>query len=370
LTSAQESTPVDGTTPLLVTGYDAARRMLSEPRASKVLDAAAFGLSQELADAMLRMILFLDPPDHTRVRRLVSAAFTVARVEALRPRVESVAAELLDAMDGPETVDLIEAYAWPLALRVICDLLGVPTDSREEFRTWTAIIAGGAAREHEMPGQLARLLGVIRGMIADQRARPRDCLLGDLIAVREEQDQLSDGELTSMVFQLLQAGHETTLNLIGNGTFRLLEDRDRWNRLQAEPGLLPTAIEEFVRFDSPLAMTTYRAAAETFEFAGRTVAAGTQISISLAQANRDQARFPEADRLQLDRVQNPHLGFGHGIHYCLGAPLARVEAQVAFAALMNRYPDLCLAVPVSELTWRSDFMRALSSLPVRPRGTR
>ncbi|WP_432837850.1 cytochrome P450 family protein [Dactylosporangium sp. CA-092794] len=370
MTSAQESTPPDGTTPVLVTGFDAARRMLSERRTSKVLDAAAMGLSPELGDAMLRMILFLDPPDHTRLRRMVSAAFSAAHIEALRPRIERVAAGLLDAMDGPETLDLIEVYAWPLPLQVICDLLGVPTDSREEFRAWTAIVAGGAAREHERPAQLTRLLGVIRGMIADQRVHPGDGLLTDLIAVREEQDRLSDGELTSMVFALLVGGHESTASLIGNGVFRLLEDRERWNRLRAEPGLLPTAIEEFVRFDSPLATTTYRAAAETFEFDGRTIAAGTPIGISLAQANRDQSRFPRADRLEMDRVENPHLGFGHGTHYCLGAPLARMEAQVAFAALMNRYPDLDLAVPVGELTWRSDFMRTLPSLPVRPRGTR
>ncbi|MEV5560220.1 cytochrome P450 [Nonomuraea wenchangensis] len=370
MTSARQSTPPDGATPLLVTGFDAARRMLSERRTSKILDAEARGLSPELGDAMLRMILFLDPPDHTRLRRLVSAAFSAARIEALRPRIERVAADLLDAMDRLETLDLIEAYAWPLPMQVICDLLGVPTDSREEFRTWTAIVAGGAAREHEQPTQLTRLLGVIRGMIADQRAHPGDGLLSDLIAVREEEDRFSDGELTSMVFALLVGGHETTAGLIGNGIFRLLEDRERWNRLRAEPGLLPTAIEEFIRFDSPLATTTYRAAAETFEFAGQTVAVGTPIDISLAQANRDQSRFPQADRLQLDRVENPHLGFGHGIHYCLGAPLARMEAQVAFGALMNRYPDLDLAVPAGELTWRSDFMHALSSLPVRPRGAR
>lgn len=355
-------------TPLLVTGFDAARRMLSERRTSKVLDAAAKGLSPELGDAMLSMILFLDPPGHTRLRRLVSAAFSAARIEALRPRIERVAADLLDAMDRLETLDLIEAYAWPLPMQVICDLLGVPTDSREEFRTWTAIVAGGAAREHEQPAQLTRLLGVIRGMIADQRARPGDGLLSDLIAVREEQDRLSDGELTSMVFALLVGGHETTACLIGNGVFRMLEDRERWNRLRAEPGLLPTAIEEFIRFDAPLATTTYRAAAETFEFDGRTVAAGTPIDIGLAQANRDRSRFSEADRLRLDRVENPHLGFGHGIHYCLGAPLARMEAQVAIAALLNRYPDLDLAVPAGELSWRSDFMHAVSSLPVRPRG--
>ncbi|MEU9451765.1 cytochrome P450 [Streptomyces sp. NPDC048277] len=361
----QEITRQDGTTVLRVTGYDAARQALSERRTTKVLDVSSMGYPPDLHDAMLRQMLFLDPPDHTRLRRMVSASFTAQRIEAMRSRIDQLADELLDAMGGHETVDLIQAYAWPLPLQVICDLLGVPADSREAFRTWTTIVAAGPTRHHERPAQLTRLLAVVRGLLADRRAHPGDDLLSDLIAARDDQDRLSEDELTSMVFMLLVAGHETTVNLIGNGVFRLLEDRSRWDRVRAEPQLLATAIEEFVRYDPPLAMATSRTAAETFELAGRTVRAGTPVDISLAQAHRDENRFPNADQLQLDRHQNPHLGFGHGIHYCLGAQLARLEGRVAFTALMTRFPDLDLAVPATELTWRHDFMRGLDHLPVR-----
>ncbi|MEU9406722.1 cytochrome P450 [Streptomyces sp. NPDC048281] len=202
-------------------------------------------------------------------------------------------------------------------------------------------------------------------MLADRRAHSGDDLLSDLIAARDDQDRLSEDELISMVFMLLVAGHETTVNLIGNGVFRLLEDRSRWDRVRAEPQLLATAIEEFVRYDPPLTMATSRTAPETFELAGRTFRAGTPVDISLAQAHRDGNRFPNADQLRLDRLQNPHLGFGYGIHYCLGAQLARLEGRVAFTALMTRFPDLDVAVPATELTWRHDFVRGLDHLPVR-----
>lgn len=362
----QETTRPDGTTGLSITGHDAARQLLSERRTSRVLDMSSMGLPPDLHNAMVRMMLFLDPPDHTRLRRLISTSFTAQRVETMRPRIEQVAHELLDAMEDHETVDLIDAYAWPLALRIICDLLGVPTDNRDEFRTWTAIVAGGEERQHERPAQLARLLVVVRGMIAELRAHPGDDLLSALIAVRDGQDRLSEDELTSMVFMLLVGGHETIANLIGNGVFRLLEDRGRWDRLRAEPELLATAVEEFVRYDPPIVVTS-PTAGETFELAGRTVEAGTTIDIDLAQANRDGTRFPDPDVLRLDRPNNAHLGFGHGIHYCLGAPLARLETGIAFAALMARFPDLDFAVPTTELTWRHDFMRGLHTLPVRLR---
>jgi cytochrome P450 len=364
----QEVTLPDGSSGWLVTGYDAARKALSDQRLSKVLTAEEIGLTPELTSAMLRQMLFLDPPDHTRLRRLVSAAFTGRRVEALRPRIDQITTELLDAIAAHETVDLIETFANPLPLQVICELLGVPIEDRIAFRDWSAIIAAGPARRHELPEALAGLLVRIRAMLADRAAHPGDDLVSGLLAVREEGDRLSADELTSMVFMLVISGYETTVNLIGNGVLVLLEDRDRWTRLRGEPELLPTAIEEFIRFEPPIATTTQRRATASIELGGHTVPAGSRVMVSLAEANRDATRFPEAGELRLDRAPAPHLGFGYGIHHCIGAPLARAQAQVAFTALLTRFPDLDLAVPVDEVGRRTDFQRGVTQLPVRLRG--
>jgi cytochrome P450 len=264
-----------------------------------------------------------------------------------------------------ETADLIETFAYPLPLQVICELLGVPAADRTEFRDWSAIVAAGSARQGEMPEALARVLASIRAMVADRAAHPGEDLLSGLLEARDAGDRLSADELTSMVFMLLVAGHETTAHLIGNGAFHLLADRDRWSRLRTEPELLPAAIEEFLRYESPIAVATQRTTTASIELGGHCIPAGSRVSVSLAAANRDTSRFPDADDLRLDRAQNPHLAFGHGIHHCLGAPLGRLQAQVAFTALMTRFPDLELAVPAAEVRWRSDFQRGVTRLPVR-----
>jgi cytochrome P450 len=311
-------------------------------------------------------MLAADPPDHTRLRRLVSAAFTVRRVEALRPRIEEITDDLLDAMAGRDRVDLIDAFAFPLPIQVICELLGIPAGDRDAFRDWSNVIVAGAQSGDRLPGAIQQMVTYIRELIADRRASGGDDLLAGLIGVRDEQDRLSEDELTSMAFLLLIAGHETTVNLIGNGTFLLLDQRERWERLRADPALLPAAIEEFLRYEGPVETATFRVAAEDLEIGGAAVSAGEPVLVSLLSANRDD-HFPDADDLRLDRAQNPHLAFGHGIHYCLGAPLARLEAQVAFGRLMDRYPGLTLAVPAQELSWRPGLlMRGLQSLPVTP----
>jgi cytochrome P450 len=348
----------------LVTRYDDARQALSDPRLSKAFPLQG---ADPITAATSRHMLSADPPDHTRLRRLVSGAFTARRIEALRPRIEEITDELLTALGGHDRVDLIDAFAFPLPIQVICELLGVPAADQDRFRAWTTVIVSGSVNRDQLPAAMQAMATYIRELIAERRTHGGDDLLSGLIEVRDAGDRLSEDELSSMVFLLLIAGHETTVNLIGNGVQLLLADRGRWDRLRADPALLPSAIEEFLRFEGPVETSTYRFATEDLELGGSAIRAGEPVLVSLLAANRDDGRFPESDELQLDRAQNPHLAFGHGIHYCLGAPLARLEAQIAFGKLLARFPDLELAVPAEQLSWRPGYLiRGLHDLPVRP----
>jgi cytochrome P450 len=316
-------------------------------------------------------MLAVDPPDHTRLRRLVSSAFTARRIEALRPRIEQIATELLDAVEGRPEVDLIDAFAFPLPIQVICELLGVPAEDRDDFREWSNAVVAGSQAGPKLAPAIQAMVEYIRALLDERRRSPGDDLLSGLIQVRDAQDRLTEEELSSMVFLLLVAGHETTVNLIGNGTYLLLRDRadgggTAWEELRADRSLLPSAIEEFLRYEGPVETATFRIATEDVELGGVTIPAGDPVVVSLLSANRDADQFPDADLLRLDRVQSPsHLAFGHGIHYCLGAPLARLEAQIAFTALLDRHPGLRLAVPAEELRWRPGLLlRGLEELPV------
>ncbi|WP_250034361.1 cytochrome P450 family protein [Paractinoplanes maris] len=349
----------------LVTRYDDARQALTDPRFSKTGRDDGHP-SSEIERALSRHMLAVDPPDHTRLRRLVSAAFTARRIEALRPRITEITESLLDAFPGPgQDFDLIDAFAFPLPIQVICELLGIPAEDQDAFRRWSNIIVGGVAYQADFPAAAQAMVAYIRALLAARRAQPGDDLLSGLIEVRDSEDRLSEDELMSMVFLLLIAGHETTVNLIGNGASLLLGERERWEQLCAQPELLPTAIEEFLRFESPVEVATFRITKSAVELGGRTIPAYAPVVISLLSANRDDSRFADPDELRLDRPNNPHLAFGHGIHYCLGAPLARLEAQIAFGALTRRFPSLRLAVPASELQWRPGLLlRGLFTLPV------
>jgi cytochrome P450 len=353
----------------LITRYEDARRALTDPRLSKERPLARGGstvLPPAIGAAVSHHMLSADPPDHTRLRRLVSGAFTARRIDALRPRIEEITDELLDAMSGHEQLDLIDAFAFPLPIQVICELLGVPAADRDSFRAWSNIVVGGEGTRERVPEAMGALVSYIRALLADRRAHGGDDLLTGLINVRDQEDRLSEDELSSMVFLLLIAGHETTVNLIGNGAFLLLSRRERWDRLRADPALLPSAIEEFLRFEGPVETATFRVATEDVEIGGRTISAGEPVLVALLSADHDEDRFPDAGELRLDRAQNPHLAFGHGIHYCLGAPLARLEAQIAFSKLLTRYPGLELGVPDEALTWRPGLLlRGLQNLPVR-----
>lgn len=341
----------------LVTRYEDAKRALSDPRLSKQYPVVGIA-------AVSRHMLAADPPDHTRLRRLVSAAFTARRVEGLRPRIEEITAGLLDDMAGRDEVDLIDAFAFPLPIQVICELLGVPSADRDAFRAWTNVIVGGPRPGVDHGGAVGALVAYIQDLLMERRRDGGDDLLAALLEVRDAEDRLSEDELTSMVFLLLIAGHETTVNLIGNGAWLLLSRRERWERLRADPSLLPAAVEEMLRYEAPVETATFRIAATDLTIGDQHIAAGEQVVVGLLAANRDD-RFADPDEMVLDRDNNPHLAFGHGIHYCLGAPLARLEGAVAFARLIERFPGLRLAPDVHP-EWRPGLLlRGLQQLPVR-----
>ncbi|HEX6685332.1 MAG TPA: cytochrome P450 [Candidatus Limnocylindrales bacterium] len=360
----------DGKRIWLVTRYEDARRALTDPTLSNRLTRGALLSS---GGPTSEHMLSSDPPDHTRLRRLVSAGFTARRVELLEPRVAAIATALLDAMAGRDEVDLIEAYAFPLPIQVICELLGVPSSDRDEFRAWSnavvaGVLTGGAERAEQMRVVMANIVGYIRKLLEDKRRAPGDDLLSALLSVRDEGDRLSEDELVAMVFLMLIAGHETTMNLIGNGVYLLLTHPEQRQKIEAEPGLLGHAIEEFLRYEPPVQNTTLRLTTRPVTFSGVTIPAQELVMVSLISANRDGQAVPDADRFDVQRpgTASAHLAFGHGIHFCLGAALARLEGRVAIAALLQRFPGLELARPPETLDWRATlFVRGLARLPVK-----
>jgi cytochrome P450 len=312
-------------------------------------------------------MLTRDPPDHTRLRRLVNKAFTPRRTDALRPRIADITAALLDAMEdaGPD-VDLLESLAFPLPVTVICEMLGIPPDDRENFREWTQILIGtpGVAEDVFTAASTAMFEYILR-LLAGKRAAPADDLLSALIQARDEDDRLDESELLSNVFLLLVAGHDTTVNLIGTGTLALLTHPAELARLRDDPALLPQAVEELLRFASPVNHATYRFASQDVPIGGTVIPRGDLVLIALSSANHDPGQFPQPDTLDLSRDPSGHVAFGHGIHYCVGAPLARIEGQIAFGALLERFPGIELAVPPESLRFRpGTLIRGLESLPV------
>jgi cytochrome P450 len=345
----------------LVTRYADARQVLADPRLSKQVPQADLDPGERL---LSQHMLSADPPDHTRLRRLVTKVFTAGRIEALRPRVREIADDLADRLDGGKA-DLIAEFAFPLPITVICELLGVPLDDRDQFREWSNALVSGTP-DGAPPVEAGRALAdYIVGLIADKGRALGDDLLSQLIAVSEGGDKLTGRELVSMVFLLLIAGHETTVNLIGNGTYLMLTHPEAYERMRSDRAAIPGAVEEFLRYESPVETTTMRVTTEPVEVAGVTIPAGEVVLVALASVNRDESRFPDADRFDIGRTDTPHLAFGHGIHFCLGAPLARMEGVVAFETLLDRLPDLALGVPREALAWRPGILiRGLVDLPV------
>ncbi|MBB5909233.1 cytochrome P450 [Actinoalloteichus hymeniacidonis] len=356
----------------VVTDYEEARAALADQSLQKAPPDTAEGVAFDspFEDELSANLLRADQPEHTRLRKLVTKAFTSRRIQEMRPRIEQIADELLDEMDGHTELDLLDAYAFPLPMTVICELLGVPDDDRDDFRAWsnrlldTDVTDEDGSSVHEASTAMAAYL---MKLIAQKREEPADDLLTALIDARDSEDRLTERELVGMVFVLLVAGHETTVNLIGNGVNGLLRNPDQLAALQANPELLPGAVEEFLRFDGPVHLATARWASEDMDLFGAQVKAGQMVLVSLLAANRDSNRFENPDRLDVTRAPGGHLAFGHGIHFCLGAALARLEGEIAFGRLLARFPDLALAGdPAAPLRWRySTIIHGLETLPVR-----
>jgi len=373
----RESRPVaqvilpDGGRAWLVTRYEDVRSALADPRLAKdVRKLFPDSEPHPIFGALSTHMLNTDPPDHTRLRRLVAKAFTPRRVTALRPRVEAIAASLLDALPSAAggEVDLLDTFAFPLPMTVICELLGVPPSDQGDFRSWSGVIVSNEHDRETFLQAAEAMIGYFAQLLAAKRRSPGDDLLSALILARDEGDALTEQELYAMVFLLLVAGFETTVNLIASGTLALLTFPSEMARLRADPSLLPSAVEELLRYANPLNHATERFTLEDTEIGGVVIPARDWVVVVTSSANRDPARFGAPDQLELSRDAGGHVAFGHGIHYCLGAPLARLEGEVAFGALLARFPSLSLAVPVSSLRWRpSSLFHGLESLPVRLR---
>jgi cytochrome P450 len=322
-----------------------------------------FWLSGPFAHHMLSS----DEPDHTRLRDLVQRAFTPRLVEGLRPRIESLTEELLDRAAGQNRIDVIRDYALPLPTTVIAEILGVPVSDRQRFQGWSAAmvdVAGPLQILRSVPSFRA-FFRYIRELVKRRRQRPENDLISALVAAEEADDKLNEDELRAMVLLLLVAGYETTVNLIGNGTLALIENPGESEKLRAQPSLMPSAVEELLRYSSPLEMATQRWALRDIEIAGVTIPKGDLVAAGIASANRDPQQFERPDVLSLTREPNRHVAFGLGIHHCLGAQLARLEAQIAFTTLLQHFPQIRLAVPRNGLRWRKSlFLRGLEALPV------
>ncbi len=368
---------LDGESPIwFVTRYEDAaavllddERFVRDPRLAltpEELEAReAFPLALE---AIENHMLNRDGDDHRRLRRLVTKAFTPRMVEQLRPRIQAIADELLDAVSSNGEMDLSAAYAFPLPITVIAELLGVPTEDQDRFREWSDAVITPVFSQEELERffeQMGEFVAYLTDLFAARRAEPRDDLISALLAARDDNDALTENEVFGTVVLLIVAGHETTVGLIGNAVLNLLSHPAELERVRADPSLLPAAIEEALRYEGPVERTLYRWASTNVELGGQTIRKGEGVIAIVNAADRDHHRFPNADLFDVARDDKRHLAFGRGSHFCLGAPLARLEAEIALETLFRRLPGLRLAVPREELAWRpTPGFRRLVALPV------
>jgi cytochrome P450 len=349
---AQKITLFTGVPAWLITGYAEVRQALLDPNVVKSMNEMPHRdhAPDWLRKAMNTHMLLSNPPHHTRLRKLVSAAFTRRRVEGLEARITEISEELLAALprDG-SPVDLVASYSYPLPITVISELLGVPVDQRDKFRELTTVaLSGPAYTPEEYIAASSEMVAQIRSMIEDKRAHPADDLLTGLIEAHDGGDSLSEDELTSMVFLLVAAGHQTTVNLITLAAYTLLKHPEQLAKLRADPTLVARAVEEVLRYEAPSMVAVPSQTAGPVQVGDVTIPAGEVVVPVLWSANNDPARFEQPDEFDITRADIAHIAFGHGIHHCLGAPLARLEAQVALGHLITRLPELRLADPAQD----------------------
>jgi len=358
----------------LVTRYDDAAGALRDPRLvhDRMNAVTAEQRGREpwtpgFAQPLTLNMLDRDEPDHTRLRTLVQKAFTPRMIEQLRSQIEGLCDRLLDAAQREHALDLVAAYAMPLPVTIIAEMLGVPESHHARFSRWSNMLVGVSSiwdRIRVVP-QVWLFVRYLRRLIDARRANPRDDLISGLVQAEADGDYLSRDELLAMVFMLLIAGFETTVNLIGSGTLALLEHPDQFDRLKQDPSLIKPAVEELLRYTSPLDIASERSAREDMVIASQTISRGEQVLAVIGSANRDERKFAGAHRLNITRQPNEHLAFGQGRHYCLGAPLARLEGAIAIGTLLRRMPDLRLTRPSDPLRWRRGvFLRGLTALPL------
>jgi cytochrome P450 len=370
---------LDGETPIwFVSRYEDAEavlldddRFVRDPRLA--LPPEELSALNELPDAIAFIdshMLNRDGDDHRRLRRLVSKAFTPRMIERLRPRIQAIADELVDRIAGDGEMELVSAYAWPLPITVIAELLGVPVEDRDRFREWSDWMVRPVSAADELGRFVAAMeefASYLLALFEERRRDPGADLISALVSVQDSGDALSEQELSSMVALLIVAGHETTVSLIGNATLALLRHPEQVAALERDPALLPRAVEELIRYDGPVERTLTRWASVDVELRGRTIRRGEMVIVLLGAADRDPDRFDAPDTLEITAERDArHLGFGRGSHFCLGAPLARLEAEIALGTLLRRLPGLRLAVAEDDLRWRAvPLFRSLVSLPVR-----
>ncbi|AEI43410.1 cytochrome P450 [Paenibacillus mucilaginosus KNP414] len=365
----------NGQTAWLITRYEDAQAALKDSRfiknphtllSQEQMDKWTFPMLER--DLLIRNMVASDPPDHTRLRNLVQKAFTPKMIEELRGRIQEIADTLLDEIQDKGNMNVMDDFAFPLPIIVICEMLGIPAEDRDSFRDWSNAIVRAVHLPEKIQEALPQIRSFIKYMgqlIEERRNDPDEDLVSSLIQAETEGEQLTENELYSMIFLLIVAGHETTVNLIGNGVFALLQHPEQWEKLQSHPELISSAVEEILRFYGPVELASSRWAGEDVPFHEQLIRKGDMIAVALASANRDEAQFIHPDRFDITRKNNRHLAFGTGIHHCLGAPLARLEGQIALLTLLRRMPKLRLSTDPGTLQWVPAYvMRGLVELPV------